>query len=146
MPLYIFNPRLNCDGGHSPWYSHYSDIILGAMTSQITGLSIVYSTVYSGADQRKHQSSALLAFVRGIHRWSVNSPNKWPVTRKMFSFDDVIIEAWRYTIARVYRIVITIRNGLQPFRAKPLHETTPTYHHQYPYIQLDAKQHKNFRT
>ena len=52
--------------------------------------TIVYSTVYSGADQRKHQSSASLAFVRRIHRWPVNSPHKEPVTRKMFPFDDVI--------------------------------------------------------
>ena len=64
---------------------------MGTMASQITILTIVYSTVYSGADQRKHQSSALLAFVRGIHRGPVNSPHKWPVTRKMFPFDDVIM-------------------------------------------------------
>ena len=70
---------------------HYSDIIMGAMASQITSLTIVYSTVYSGADHRKHQSSASLAFVRGIHRRPVNSPHKWPVTRKMFPFDDVIM-------------------------------------------------------
>ena len=57
---------------------------MDAMTSQITSLTIVYSTVHSGADQRKHQSSASLAFVRGIHRWPVNSPHKWPVTRKCF--------------------------------------------------------------
>ena len=61
---------------------HYDDLIMGAMGSQITGLTIVYSTVYSGADQRKHQCSASLAFVRGIHREAVNSPHKWPVTRK----------------------------------------------------------------
>ena len=65
---------------------------MGAMASQITGLTIVYSTVYSGVDQRKHQSSASLAFVRGILRWPVNSPHKWPVTRKIFPFDDVIME------------------------------------------------------
>ena len=70
---------------------HYSDVIMGAMASQITNLTIVYSTLYSGADQTKHQSSASLASVRGIHRWPVNSQHKWPVTRKMFSFDDVII-------------------------------------------------------
>ena len=70
---------------------HYSDVIMGAMASQITSLTIVCSTIYSGADQRKHQSSASLAFVRWIHRWPVNSPHKWPVTRKMFPFDDVII-------------------------------------------------------
>ena len=70
---------------------HYCGVIMGAMASQITSLTIVYSTVYSGADQRKHQSSASLAFVRGIHRWLVNSPHKWPVTRKMFPFDNVIM-------------------------------------------------------
>ena len=66
---------------------------MGAMVSQITSLTIVYSTVYSCVDQRTHQSSASLAFVRAIHRWPVNSPHKWPVTRKMFPFDDVIIRS-----------------------------------------------------
>ena len=70
---------------------HYSDVMMGAMASQITSLTIVYSTVYSGADQRKHQSSASLAFVRGIHWSPVNSPHKWAVTRKMFPFDDVLM-------------------------------------------------------
>ena len=69
---------------------HYCDVIMGTIASQITSLVIVYSTVYSGPDQRKHQTSASLAFVRGIYRWPVNSPHKWPVTRKMFPFDDVI--------------------------------------------------------
>ena len=64
---------------------------MGAMASQITSLIIVYSTVYSGTDQRNHQSPASLAFVSGIHRWPVNSPHKWPVKRKMFPFDDVIM-------------------------------------------------------
>ena len=59
--------------------------------SSLTSLTIVCSTVYSGADQRKHQSSASLAFVRGIHRRPVNSLHKGPVTRKMFSFHDVIV-------------------------------------------------------
>ena len=71
---------------------HYDDVMMTAMASQITSLTIVYSTVYSGADQRKHQSSASLAFVRGIYRPPVNSPHKGPVTRKMFPFDDVIME------------------------------------------------------
>ena len=71
--------------------SHYSDVIMGTMASQITSLTIVYSTVYSGGDQRKYQSSVSLAFVRGIHRWPVNSPHKWSVTRKRFPFDDVIM-------------------------------------------------------
>ena len=64
---------------------------MGVMASQITSLTIVYSTVYSGEDQRKHQSSTSLAFVWGIHRWLVNSPHKWPVMRKMFPFDDVMM-------------------------------------------------------
>ena len=71
--------------------SHYDDVRMGAIVSLITSLTIVYSTVYSDADQRKHQSSASLAFVWGIHRGPVNSPHKWPVTRKMFPFDDVIM-------------------------------------------------------
>ena len=70
---------------------HYDDVRMGAIASQITCLTIVYSIVYSDADQRKHQSSVSLAFVRGIHRGPVNSPHKWPVTRKMFPFDDVIM-------------------------------------------------------
>ena len=74
-----------------PYRSHYTDVIMGAMASQITSLNIIYSTVYSGADQRKHQSPVSLAFVRGIHRGPVNSPHKWLVTRKMFPFDDVIM-------------------------------------------------------
>ena len=61
------------------------------MASQITSLTVVYSIIYLGADQIKHQSSVSLAFVRGIHRWPVNSPHKGPVTRKMFPFDDVIM-------------------------------------------------------
>ena len=48
-----------------------------------------------GADQRKHESSASLAFVLGIHRWPVDSPHKGPVTRKMFPFDDVITSQHR---------------------------------------------------
>ena len=64
---------------------------MGTIASQITSITIVYSIVYSDADKRKHQSSASLSFVRGIHRGPVNSPHKWPVTRKVFPFDDVII-------------------------------------------------------
>ena len=69
---------------------------MSLMASQITSLTIVYSTVYSGADQRKLQSSASLAFVRGIHRGPMNSPHKMPVTRKMFPFDDVIMYYYHY--------------------------------------------------
>ena len=75
--------------------SHYNGVIMTTIASQITSLTIVYSTVYSDADQSKHQSSASLAFVWGIHRGPVNSPHKWPVTRKMFPFDDVIMANWK---------------------------------------------------
>ena len=65
---------------------------MGVMASQITSPTIVYLTVYSGADQRKHQSSTSLAFVWGIYQWPVNSLHNRPVMRKMFPFDDVIME------------------------------------------------------
>ena len=87
---------------------HYNDVIMIAMASQITSLTIVYSTVYSGPDQRKHQSTASLAFVHGIHRWPVNSPHKRPVTRKMFPFDDIIMpfksiwHCWSYSFTWRY--------------------------------------------
>ena len=68
---------------------------MGVNASQITSLTVVYSDVYSGVDQRKHQSSASLAFVRGIHRGPMNFPHKWPVTQKMFPFDDVIMWYWQ---------------------------------------------------
>ena len=67
-------------------FIHYSDIMMVAMASQITSVTIGYSTVYSGANQRKHRSFASLAFVQGIHRSPVNSLHKWPVTQKMFPF------------------------------------------------------------
>ena len=72
--------------------THYGDVIMSTMTSHITSVSIVYSAVCSDPDQRKHQSSASLAFARGIHRWPVNSPHKGPVTRKMFPLDDVMMK------------------------------------------------------
>ena len=88
----VFKP-----GGHIWNYylftfqEYYNDVVMSAMAYQITSLMIVYLTVYSGTDQRKYQSSASLAFVRGIHRWPVYSPHKGPVTRNLFPFDDVIM-------------------------------------------------------
>ena len=70
---------------------HYIDVIMSAMVSQITSVMIVYSTVYSGTNQRKHQSSASLAFVQGIQRWPVNSLHKGSITWKIFPFDDIIM-------------------------------------------------------
>ena len=74
---------------------------MATMASQITSLTIVYSIVHSGADQRQHQSSSSLAFVRGIHRWPVNSPHKGPVTREMFPYDDVTMN-----LISVYAIIM----------------------------------------
>ena len=92
------------------WF-HYSDFIMSAMASQITGLSIVKSPVCSGADQRKHKSSASLAFVRGIHRWLVNSPHKGSVTRKMFPFDDVTMVLSILGLVRPRRIYSSANIG-----------------------------------
>ena len=83
---------------------HYSDVIMSAMSSQVTGVTSVYSTVCSGANQRKHQSSASLAFARGFPWKAVHSPHKGLVTRKMLSFDDVIM-----IIQMVCRIVFISR-------------------------------------
>ena len=98
------------NAGHSvqSQSAHYSDVIMDTIASQITSLTIVYSTAYSDADQRKSQSSASLAFVRGIHRWPVNSPHKWPVTRKLFPFDDVIMTVMWLTVAKVALKTLTL--------------------------------------
>ena len=77
------------------WHPHYNDVIMSTMASQITSLMIVYSAVYSGTDKRKHQTSSSLIFVMGIHRWTVNSLHKGPVTRKIVPFDDVIMHSVR---------------------------------------------------
>ena len=85
--------RLSYHPYHHPkshWViSYHSDVMMSATASQITGVSIVCSTICSGADQTKHQSSASLAFVREIHQWPVNSQHKGPAMRKMFPFNDV---------------------------------------------------------
>ena len=113
----------------STFQPHYIDVIMTTMASQITSLTVIYSTVYPGADQRKHQSSASLAFVRGIHRGPVNSPHRWPVTRKMFPFDDVImhyptqlchtlLSTWTSTLVFVILSVPTIWHFINLFTFK----------------------------
>ena len=72
---------------HKP---HYDDVRMGAIASQLTSLTIVYSTVYSDADQRKHQSSASLAFVRGIHRGTGEFP------AQMASYAENVSIWWRH--------------------------------------------------
>ena len=83
---------------HTDINTHYDDVIMDAIISLITSLTIVFSTVYSDADQRKHQSSATLASVWGIHRGPMNSPHKWPVMRKMFPFENVIMRYSYHTV------------------------------------------------
>ena len=90
MGYVINHPCTNINGVHN-----YRDVIMGAMASQITSLAIVYSIAHSVADQRNCQSSEWLAFVRGIHPWTANSPHKGPATREMFPFDDVTM--WNAT-------------------------------------------------
>ena len=80
---------------------------MSAMTSQIMGVANVYSIVCSGANQRKHQSSASLAFMSGIHRWPVNYPHKGSVTGKIFPFDDAIMS--RRLIPRYKKIFYKFR-------------------------------------
>ena len=82
--------------------SHYSDVLMGAIASQITSLTIVYSTVYSDVDQIKHQSSASLAFVTG------EFPHKWPVTRKLFPFDDVIMAYLHNIIIETFKFLSSL--------------------------------------
>ena len=90
---------------------HYSDVKMSVMASLITSPTSVYSTVHPGAEQRQHQGSASLAFVRGIHRRPVNSPHQWPVTRKVFPFDDVIM---------MYRNPTYTRVASHPFRSSTM--------------------------
>ena len=100
------------------------------MASQIASLTIVCWTVYSGADQRKHQSSTSLAFVRGIHRWLMNSPQKRLVRRKMFPFDDVIM-VYSTLLARSFGIMRYILSNV-----KCTHNVVMLYFYSYIMTQL----------
>ena len=91
MAFCILSVAIRCRGCDIFVSVFLNDVIMSARASQIPSLMIIYSTIYSGADHRKHQSSKSLAFVRGIHRWPVNAPHKRPVTRRLFPFDDVIM-------------------------------------------------------
>ena len=99
---------------------------MGAIASQIISLTIVYSTGNSDADQRKHQSSASLDFVRGIHRGPVNSSHRWQITRKMFPFDDVIMSLFKplrpewYIYASVKQVIAGSDNGLSSLRRQAI--------------------------
>ena len=71
--------------------SYYSDVIMNAMASQTTGVSIVCSTVCSGADQTS--KPRVTSLCEGNPPVTVDSPHKGPVTRKMFPFGDVIMKS-----------------------------------------------------
>ena len=103
-----------------------SDVIMDAMASQITGVSIVCSTVCWGADNRKHQSSVSLALVGGTHRWPADSPHKGSVTRKMFPFDDAIMHV-QY---------ISVHQVVLPYVSQPIFST----------VSLDRIQHFTTKT
>ena len=92
---------------------HYNYVIMSLMVFQITSLTIVYSIVYSSVFQRKHQSSAPLAFEWGIHRSPVNSPHKWQVTRKYFHLMTSSWEFWVYVacVAGWERCMMTSWHG-----------------------------------
>ena len=81
MDKHATRRHLTYDGCSS---SHYGDVIMGPIASQFTSLTIVYSTVYSGADQGKHQSSVSLAFVRG------NSPGTGEFPAQMASSAETV--------------------------------------------------------
>ena len=87
---------------------HYSDVTMGSMASQITSLTIVYSTVYSGVDQRKHQSSASLAFVRGI-------------SAQMASNAENVSIWWRHHEKRIKSTDIPYRNTTQEMQTVCIH-------------------------
>ena len=107
---------------------HYDDVIMGTMASQITSLTIVYSTVYSDTDQRKHQSSASLAFVQGIHRGPVNSPHKWPVTRKIFPFHDVIVDSHELANKKILCIILILKTCIKGAPLLTHSITMPTHY------------------
>ena len=126
---------------------------MGSIASQITSITVVYSSVYSGADQRKHQSSASLAFMRGIHRRPVNSPHKGPVTRIMFH---LMTSSWpRYPQSYVaYEMVLniwiitytinytTVNSYIVPYEFIPGHESIYAYIYIHEYFFL--YNHKHF--
>ena len=96
---------------------------MNAITSQVNRLTIVYSTVYLDADQRKHQSSASLAFVLGIHRWPMNSPHKGSVTRKKVSI------LWRHHVLQIFHETdeLCVRSEMSTCRRAAVADTVSTW-------------------
>ena len=112
---------------------HNSVVRMNAMVSQITGVSTACSADCSGADQRKRQSSASLAFVMGIHRWPVDSPHKRPVTRKLLPLDDAVhttnhkqLKGIKSLLPTTARFNLTkIHYSLMPLQQRQIHQTQP---------------------
>ena len=98
--LRFFSVKYVINSGVQPLSNWHNQVTFGMENG-----TIVFLTVYSDADQRKHQSSVSLAFVRGIHRGPVNSPHKWPVTRKMFPFDDVIMYGEYHMYMELWNVI-----------------------------------------
>ena len=131
-----YSPRVHVNTGDFGEKCNYNDIIMNAMASQINSLTIVCSTVYSVSDQRKHQSPASLAFVRGIHRWPVNSPRKGSVTRKKFPIDDVFMRTyllnsygmWHFVFIKLHtRIGYTLNNKNKSLCEYKLNQNTTLF-------------------
>ena len=116
LPRWQWNNIKACRGNHC------SDVIMGAGVSNHQPYDCLLNRVYSGADQRKHQSSASLAFARGIHRWPVNSSHKWPLARKMFPFDDVIMTHISYIYFPIkYKMTKPKQSTTHPSRDYPVY-------------------------
>ena len=81
---------------------------MSTIASQITSLTVVYSSVYSDVDQRKTSKLRVTGLCVANSPGPVNSPHKWPVTRKMFPFDDVIMP---WLIHAVVAITLMYSNG-----------------------------------
>ena len=109
-------------------FHHYNDVIMGRMASQINSLTIVYSTVYSGARlfRRRSMKTSKLR-VTGLCAWNSpvtgESPHKWSVTWTMFPFDDVIMFTknnvkmwfwlhWVYGLHPIIKISISVQHIL----------------------------------
>ena len=104
---YIYTARTN----NISWFIHYSDVIMSAMASQITNLLNRSFMHWS-----KHQNSASLAFVRGIHRWPVDSPHRGPVTRRCFHLMTSSCPEYALSFGSVYNPPKSCCNMINPWR------------------------------
>ena len=142
--LYQWAPILFEKPAYHSFQMHYSGFIMSATASQITGVSIVCSTVCSGADQTKHQSSVLPALAKRTHRWTVDSPHKGPVTRKMFPFDDVIMVPCLQEAQKRFLWNSDIMSNYQPAHSVPKPHLLWGYGMEHPFsswpILLNASQ------